>query len=85
MRNKLLPVSWGAHKQLRTASHFVILLARTKNDMVASGSHIQHMMRDVQQLPTEVMKRKEDVYHQFLESDFALLGNERAMFEWASR
>lgn len=85
LREKLLPVTWGAQKQLPTASHFVIILARTQKEMVADAPHIQNMMKHVQKLPEEVQVGKGNVYHKFLESDFKLLDNERAMFEWSCR
>ncbi|MDQ6420243.1 NAD(P)H-dependent oxidoreductase [Paenibacillus sp. LHD-117] len=85
LRRKLLPVTWGAQKQLPTASHFVILLARTKSGMTAQSEHIQTMMTEVQKLPPDIAENKGNLYHKFLESDFGLLDNERAMFEWASR
>ncbi|UJF34959.1 NAD(P)H-dependent oxidoreductase [Paenibacillus hexagrammi] len=85
IREKLLPISWGAQKQLPTSSHFIIMLSRTKEDLTADSTHIRHMMQDVQQLPEEVQKGKESMFAKFLESDFDLLGNERAMFEWGSR
>ncbi|KAF6616214.1 NAD(P)H-dependent oxidoreductase [Paenibacillus sp. EKM102P] len=85
MREKLLLYSWGATKQLPTASHFVLILSRLPKDMVASSDYIKSMMENVQQLPAEVMQGKEKVYDAFLKSDFALEENERAMFEWACR
>lgn len=85
LRNKLLPVCWGAQKQLPTASHFVIILSRTQSSMEATSEHIQYMMNSIQALPSEIAENKQALYHRFLEADFHLLGNERAMFEWASR
>ncbi|EHS59049.1 NAD(P)H-dependent oxidoreductase, partial [Paenibacillus sp. Aloe-11] len=85
MREKLLPYSWGAQKQLPTASHFVLILSRLPKDMAASSDYIKGMMENVQQLPAEVMQGKEKVYDAFLKSDFGLEDNERAMFEWACR
>ncbi|WNF04870.1 NAD(P)H-dependent oxidoreductase [Brevibacillus borstelensis] len=85
IREKLLPVTWGAQRSLPTASHFVIILGRTKEDLLADSPYIQHIMKDVQQLPPEVVQRKGEIYHNFMEHDFHLLDNERAMFEWASR
>ncbi|MDT3424942.1 nitroreductase [Paenibacillus forsythiae] len=85
LREKLLPVTWGAQKQLPTSSHFVIALSRTKNDMVASSEHIQRMMKEVQLLPEEVQKGKGKVYQNFLENDFKLLESDRIAFEWGSR
>lgn len=53
--------------------------------MVADSAYIQHIMKHVQKLPEDVIVGKGNVYHKFLESDFRLLDNERAMFEWACR
>ncbi|MEK3883529.1 NAD(P)H-dependent oxidoreductase [Paenibacillus sp. PL2-23] len=85
LRSKLLPITWGAQKTLPTASHFMVLLTRTADSMHPSSQHIQTMMREVQQLPEEVIGQKGERYGKFLEHDFELLGNDRAMFEWASR
>ncbi|MGP7818572.1 NAD(P)H-dependent oxidoreductase [Niallia sp. 01092] len=85
LREKLLPVTWGGQKQLPTSSHFVIILSRTPKEMVADSEHIMNMMRSIQQLPEEVVKGKGSLYHKFLEEDFDLLSNERAMFEWGCR
>ncbi|ALC83470.1 MULTISPECIES: NAD(P)H-dependent oxidoreductase [Bacillus] len=85
LRDKLLPVTWGGQKQLPTSSHFVIILSRTPKELLADSKHILRMMKDVQQLPEDVVIGKGGLYHKFLESDFDLLGNERAMFEWGCR
>ncbi|AKG33940.1 NAD(P)H-dependent oxidoreductase [Paenibacillus durus] len=85
IREKLLPVTWGAQKQLPTSSHFVIALSRTKADMVADSAHIQRMMKEVQLLPVEVQEGKGKAYHNFQENDFKLLDNERVTFEWGAR
>ncbi|ALP35988.1 NAD(P)H-dependent oxidoreductase [Paenibacillus sp. IHB B 3084] len=85
MREKLLPYSWGAKKQLPTASHFVLILSRLPKDMLASSDYIKGVMENVQQLPAEVAQGKAKVYDAFLKSDFGLEENERAMFEWGCR
>ncbi|WP_429840747.1 NAD(P)H-dependent oxidoreductase [Brevibacillus sp. FIR094] len=85
LREKLLPVTWGAQKQLPTASHFVIVLARTKQEMAADSEYIQHIMKDTQDLPENVVQQKGSAYDHFLKNDFALFDDERVMFQWASR
>ncbi len=85
IREKLLPVTWGAQKTLPTASHFVLLLTRTRKGMAPGSEHIQSMMKDIQQLPEEVVAKKGEAYRAFLESDFNLWDDERLVFEWASR
>ncbi|ASA20808.1 NAD(P)H-dependent oxidoreductase [Paenibacillus donghaensis] len=85
IREKLRAHAWGAQKQLSTASHFVLILARLPQDMMADSAYIQHMMQDVHELPEEVIAGRGKVYDQFLKVDFALAHNERAMFEWGCR
>ena len=85
LRNKLLPVAWGAQKQLPTASHFIVILARKKEEMLYNSSYISNFMENIQQLPEEVVTMKRGFYKEFQESDFQLLESERAMFDWASK
>ncbi|MDM5190400.1 NAD(P)H-dependent oxidoreductase [Bacillus sp. DX4.1] len=85
LREKLLPVSWGAQKQLPTASHFVVILARKQEEMRYNSSYISNFMKHVQHLPEEVITMKSGVYKTFQESDFHLLESDRAMFDWASK
>ncbi|WP_258535731.1 NAD(P)H-dependent oxidoreductase [Bacillus sp. 03113] len=85
IRNKLLPVTWGAQKQLPTASHFVIILSRTKADMIHDSNYIQNFMHDIQQLPPNVIEGKTAAYKGFLEKDFNVLESDRVAFEWACR
>jgi nitroreductase len=85
IREKLRLHAWGARKQLPTASHFLLILSRLPKDMVAGSDHIKSMMENVQQLPPEVVEGKGKAYDAFLKADFALEGNERAMFEWGAR
>ncbi|WNS45939.1 NAD(P)H-dependent oxidoreductase [Paenibacillus sp. MMS20-IR301] len=85
LREKLRPYAWGAQKQLPTASHFLLILARLPRDMAAGSAYIQGMMNEVQNLPQEVAEGKKKTYAAFLKTDFGLEGNERAMFEWGAR
>ncbi|MDC2865063.1 NAD(P)H-dependent oxidoreductase [Bacillus sp. BP-3] len=85
LRQKLLPVAWGAQKQLPTASHFVVILARKKEDMMYNSSYISNFMTNIQNLPPEVVDAKSNFYKTFQESDFNLLESDRAMFDWASK
>lgn len=85
LKKKLYPVSWGARNSLDGASHFVILLARKKPDMLFSSDYITHMMRDVQKLPESIAENKRHVYEVFQQSDFNLLESDRAIFDWACK
>ncbi|MED1862128.1 NAD(P)H-dependent oxidoreductase [Fictibacillus nanhaiensis] len=85
LREQLKPVSWGAQKQLPTASHYVVMLARTAEDMMYDSEYIEHIKKDVKNLPKEAYDAISGFYKTFLESDFKLLGNDRAMVDWAAK
>jgi nitroreductase len=85
LREKLSPVTWGGQKQLKTASHFVIILARTKNDMSADSDYVIDIMRHTHNLPENIIRQRRFAYEKFLQNDFNIFVNERAMFEWSCR
>ena len=45
LKEKLKPYSWGAQKQLNTASRFVIILAR--KNVTADSEYVQHIIRGI--------------------------------------
>lgn len=83
LREKLLPVTWGAQGSLPTASHFIIILARKQKSMHYDSDYIEHMMSEVHHLPKEVLTARREKYRLFQESDFSLLESQRATFDWA--
>jgi nitroreductase len=85
LREELLGVTWGAQKTLPTASHYVAVLARKKQDMLSDSDYIQLMMRDTHKLPEETRQQRTKKYANFLEKDFKLLESERAIFDWTSK
>lgn len=88
LREKLRTVSWGAKGQLPTASHFVLLLGRTAQEMKYDSDYIAHQLSDVKKMPPEIMEKmikKDGVLNKFLESDFHLLESDRAIFDWVSK
>lgn len=83
LRERLRAVTWGGQGQLPSASHVVALLVR-KDDMRPGSAYIERFMREVQQLPEDVIARKSGFYRQFHESDFRLQ-EPRALFDWGCR
>ena len=81
---KLLPISWGAQGQFPTASHVVVILARKMVDTKASSDYVYHVMRDIQKLPEEVQKGKNEKFATFQQNDFDLT-DERKLFDWACK
>jgi nitroreductase len=83
LRNKLKPVSWGAQGQLPTASHFMIILAR--KDARFDSEYVQNHLKNVKQMPDEVIETVSSRYRSFQESDLHLFESERALFDWSSK
>lgn len=53
--------------------------------MIYDSSYISNFMKNIQQLPEEVVTMKLGFYKAFQETDFQLLESDRAMFDWASK
>jgi nitroreductase len=82
LRSKLKKVSPGAQGQLDTASHFLIILART--NVRYDSEYVLDQMKNVQNMPEEVvtyfigaLKNVQEVR--------GLLENERLLYEWSAK
>ncbi|WP_226666234.1 NAD(P)H-dependent oxidoreductase [Metabacillus litoralis] len=82
-REKLKEVSWGAQGQLPTASHFVVILART--DARYDSEYVQNLQRTVKQMPDDLLETLKPRYRSFQEDDQRLFESGRALFDWASK
>jgi nitroreductase len=85
LREKIRAVSWGAQGQLPTASHFVLILARTMADLKPGSKYIDHLFTQVHRYPPERIERLQARYRSFLDEDFDVLSSPRAMFDWACK
>lgn len=85
LREKLVPVSWGAAKQLPTASHFIIILAKKDDEMLHSSDYVEYIMKDVHNIPDDKRELRRERYKKFQEEDFKLLDRKGAIFQWASK
>ena len=84
LRNKLMEPSWGAQRQLPSASHFVVMLARQGSDMTAGSEYLDSKSRDVDGLPEEVAAEKLQFFKGFQQNEFDL-SDERKVFDWAGK
>ncbi|APC47206.1 NAD(P)H-dependent oxidoreductase [Virgibacillus halodenitrificans] len=82
LRNKLMEVAPGAVEKLKSASHFVILLAR--KNVRYDSNYLFSQMKDVQQMPETVVTEVSGHYKRFQEQK-QILDNERTLFDWASK
>jgi nitroreductase len=83
LREKLRKVSWGAQDQLPTASHFVVILART-DIRYDSGYVIEHLKK-VKQFPEEILSGLLERTKSFQEFDLPMLDSERSLLDWSCR
>lgn len=84
LREKIRPFCWGAQKQLPTASHFVILLARRGTELPFDSIYLRDIMVNLQKWPQEMLQARKERVKSFQEQDFDLT-TDRLLFEWACR
>ncbi|QKX05825.1 NAD(P)H-dependent oxidoreductase [Aquimarina sp. TRL1] len=84
LRELLKPVAWGAPLKLDTASHFVLGLSMKAPLTKWDADYITHMMKEVKQLPEDVIKMYSTFYKEFQERDFDL-DTDKKLFDWASK
>ncbi len=84
LREKLMEPSWGAQKQLPSASHFVILLARKGDEMRVGSDYLKNKSKKVDQLPAEIEEMKLGFFKGFMENEFDLT-DDRKIFDWACK
>jgi len=84
LRELLKPVAWGAPLKLDTASHFVLGLSMKAPMTKWDSDYIMSMMKDVKQLPAEVIEMFSKFYREFQERDFDL-DTDKKLFDWASK
>ncbi|SFF07429.1 Nitroreductase [Paenibacillus algorifonticola] len=83
LREKLVTGAWGGLKQIPSASHVVLVLART--DARYDSAYAEYMCKEVKGMSDEVFQKIPTIYRQFQEKDQHLLDNERTLFDWASK
>jgi nitroreductase len=84
LRNKLMDPSWGAARQLPSASHFMILLARKGKDIVPGSEYLSYKSKEVDHLPDAMAKEKEAFFGNFEQKEFDLT-DDRKLFDWACK
>lgn len=82
IREKLMKVAPGAVGKLKTASHFVIILAR--KGVRYDSNYLMNHMKYVQRMPEHIIKEVSGQYKRFQEQQ-QILDNERTLFDWASK
>ena len=83
--------TWGANGatngsvgQLGTASHFCVFLVHTGETMTHHSEYLGRHLKNVKQLPEEVVEIYEGFYQKFQEHDFRIEGD-RQISDWCAR
>jgi len=84
LREKLKEQAWGATAKLDTASHIVLGLTMRSSQTKYDSDYIINFMRDVQQLPENVVEGKGKMFETFQKSDFDLT-DDRKLLDWATK
>ena len=82
---KIKDHAWGAQGQALTASHFVLILARTPKSMRYDSDYIRHIVTGVQGRTEEEYAQRVKRVQEFQENDYRLLDDERVFQEWIKR
>ncbi len=80
LREKIKQSSWGAYSKLPDASHFLIILARTKLDTIYNSDYLQNHLRNVSQMPKEFIGKFLERVEEFQRDDFKLLDGDRPLY-----
>ncbi|PQP83544.1 NAD(P)H-dependent oxidoreductase [Paenibacillus sp. PCH8] len=82
LRQRLSEVSSGAQKQLATASHFVVILARS--DASYNSPYAEYMLKEIKGMTDDVFEMTSAAYGNF-QNNQGLLQNPKTLFDWASK
>jgi nitroreductase len=85
LRDKIKNTAWGAYGKLPEASHFVIILARTKLDTQYDSAYLLNHFKNVKNMPEDHMSKYLEKIEQFQKVDFDLLNGERPLLDWAGK
>ncbi|WRP07752.1 NAD(P)H-dependent oxidoreductase [Rossellomorea aquimaris] len=85
LREKIKNTAWGAYGKLPEASHFVVILARTKKDTKYDSQYLQDHFKNVKNLPEDHMAKYLEKIEQFQKVDFDLLEGNRPLYDWAGK
>lgn len=84
-RQMIFDHAWGAKKAVKEASHFVFLLARRGADMKPGTPFLDHMMKDIAQLPDDLYTTYKWAIQHHGDVEFGFYESEARTFDWAAK
>ena len=83
LRDKLKPYSWGAQKQLDTASHFVLIFAR--KNVTSQSEYVQNLIRGVKQYEESIIPAVNEKFDNFQTNSTLMIMNVHCMIGLANK
>lgn len=85
LRERIKEISWGAQSKLPEASHFLIFLTRTEQDLSGFSPYIRkEIMENVQHLDNDFADARAQRIDSYLKDDLEATSS-RALRDWAAR
>ncbi len=85
LREKLKECVWGGRHALENASHFVLVLARKKEDLDPQNAYLKNLMQNVHQMDEETAAARSAYFSNFAFNEWGFLKEEKSAFAWACR
>lgn len=81
--NELRPYVWGGQKQLPTASKTVLFV--TKRDVTVDDEYFSHIVRDIQDTPSELLVMRKDLVNNHQLQQIKIGEDIRYLDDWAAK
>lgn len=85
LREKIREYTWGGLKQIPTASHVIVTLARKAKDMTYPSEYIEEKLFKRRNLPSDIEAQYRERLGKFQKEDFELLNDPRNVEDWAGK
>lgn len=85
IKNEIYKKCWGMRKEASIGSYIVVMLARKSVHMKYNSEYVRYIMEEIQGIPSEEINIRLDRYKIFLEDDFNIMDDDRALFDWSSK
>ncbi|TLE00970.1 NAD(P)H-dependent oxidoreductase [Helicobacter muridarum] len=85
IKEKIFNDTWGGHEALKSASKFIIILARKNIDLQPNSQYVWHMMRNIHNISDDGCKLRSKYYENFHKYDFDMHNDAQKVFDWSCK
>jgi nitroreductase len=84
-REALSKTFWGGEGKWQTASHLVFALAKKEKDMKPGSDYLNHVMKDVHEIPEDISNYITAAFTKFTDEDYELSKYSQGVEDWSIR